>query len=250
MTSSWDYENSETTKMKDHTTTIKEAIEKGLKTHAISKRVLPTTAIVGIGLPLLSFSWSTLLVIPIGIIASTLFDMWTIPRWKLWAYEHISDIHQLQRSAELAGVLSRHSYNKTGLLLNKVQKRKLKLLQERFEQDADFCDDTSYAAEYKIYSYSSTAPLLILNKEGIQVEDEYFAKWEEVHNERIAHVSYSKMSPRTGGDISAGSKDFLRFECSKGRYEHPISALNLPAWEIDLLLYIYRNRGINSGSTE
>ena len=81
-----------------------------------------------------------------------------------------------------------------------------------------------------------------LNDEGITSGSGEFVPWSDVQNERIAFVSSSRTSPRTGGEVSAGGKAFFRFECSLGRMEYPMSSLDIEPWKLDLLLYIYRGR--------
>src|SRR4051812_17964468 len=55
------------------------------------------------------FYWWQLFIIPVGILLSLLYSMWVTPRWRIWAYGAVNDIHQLQRSAELAAFLKPQS---------------------------------------------------------------------------------------------------------------------------------------------
>lgn len=164
--------------------------------------------------------------------------------WRLWAYDRVSDIHQLQRSAELAMVLKLRSHDKIGVA-NAQQKERLMSLIKRFEEEQVFEDDASVPQETLIRPssvFSDSQMLFKLNDIGITSGNGEFVPWSDVQNERIAFVSYSRTSPRTGGEISAGGKAFFRFECSLGSMEYPMSSLDIEPWKLDLLLYIYRGR--------
>ncbi len=164
--------------------------------------------------------------------------------WRLWAYDRVSDIHQLQRSAELAMVLKLRSHDKIGVA-NAQQKERLMSLIKRFDEEQVFEDDASVSQETVISPssiFSDSQMLFKLNDEGITSGNGEFVPWSDVQNERIAFVSYNRTSPRTGGEISVGGKPFFRFECSLGRMEYPLSSLNIEPWKLDLLLYIYRGR--------
>ena len=62
--------------------------------------------------------------------------------WRLWAYDRVTDIHQLQRSAELAMVLKLRSHDKIGVA-NAQQKERLISLIARFDEEQVFEDDAS-----------------------------------------------------------------------------------------------------------
>lgn len=179
--------------------------------------------------------------------------------WRLWAYDRVTDIHQLQRSAELAMVLKLRSHDKIGVA-NAQQKERLISLIARFDEEQVFEDDASVPQETMVRPssiFSDSQMLFKLNDEGITSGSGEFVPWSDVQHERIAFVSFSRTNPHTGGEIPAGSmavfrltgreistggKGFFRFECSLGRMEYPISSLNIEAWKLDLLLYIYRGR--------
>lgn len=227
--------------MNTNSITIREAVDRGLKTIALpSKIILILSTALCVLLLILSFSWWDFLLLPIGILLSVLHTAWTTPRWKIWAYEHVEDIHQLQRSAELAGLLMIQSHESTGGLIGRNQKNKLRALQSRFLKEPVFVDDPSIPNKTPVPG--PNRPLIILKDSGIQVQPGVFFEWDKIYDERVVKVSYSRTNYSTGADTSAGSKDFFRFECPAQRFEMPLSALNTTAWELDLLLYIYRGR--------
>lgn len=185
-----------------------------------------------------------LLVFVCGVLAMVAYGEKKRIEWRLWAYDRVADIHQLQRSAELASVLKLRSYNNIGFA-NAQQAKSLKSLITRFDEEQVFEDDTSVAQETAVLSssmFSSSQMLFTLSADGITSAEGEFVPWSDVQSERIAFVSYSRTSPRTGGEISGGGKAFFRFECGLGRIEYPMSSLNIEPWKLDLLLYIYRGR--------
>lgn len=227
------------------TVTIQEAIRMGRARIWLPLRAMfIITAAIAILLLIAGYGWVSLLIIVAGICCMVWHAGKKRIEWRLWAYQNVADIHQLQRSAELAAILKLHSYNKTGATKGK-QADELKKLIARFDEEQVFEDDVSVPQETVIRPssiFSDSQMLFKLNDEGITSGNGEFVPWSDVQNERIASVTYSAMSPRTGGEISAGGKRFFRYECSLGRMEYPMSSLDIETWKLDLLLYIYRGR--------
>lgn len=230
--------------MSTSTPSIHQAITYGIKVISKPTKVVLLSGLVsGIVLPILGFSLLCLLLLPISVLISILYSSRATVKWKLWAYKSVSDIHQLQRSAELSGVLMKHSYNKLGLVVNSYERNELRQLQQKFEEDVAYTDDPAIPEEEHIYSKQSRDILFTINKKGLYiVEADKLCEWDRINNERIANLSYSKMSPRTGGSISGGSEEVLRFECDMIRYEFPMRYITMPTWKLDLLIYTYKNR--------
>ncbi len=231
-----------------NTITVQEAI-----TRAIRYIMVPVGIIMYVSAPLsiiLSiscWSWLYLLMMPGGIIVSSLYSAIATAKWRLWAYKHVNDIHQLQRSAEIARILQPNSYDQKSLFLSMNENIQLKKLQERFIQDAGFIDDRSIPDETQVYSTSffssSNAPEIILNDKGIQVGTEAFVAWNEIRNERVSKSSYRSRNTLTYDTRSGvGGKTVFRFECPLGNYDTPLSSLKISGWKLDLLLYTYRGR--------
>jgi hypothetical protein len=235
--------------MSEHFKSIQEAIRAGLREIPTPSRYI---LLAGLALPvlllLLGASLWALLLFPVAAVLSSLYPSWARSGWRIRAYEAAGDIHQLQRSAELAGLLRLNSHESTGGLMSHSQKRKLQALLERFAEDQVFADDFSVPEETHIYARSLTSPsesdepILTLNEAGINVHSEGFFEWGQIQDERIARVTYSRRTFLPGMDISAGSTALFRFEFPSGRIEIPVASMDITTWELDLLLYIYRGR--------
>ncbi len=232
--------------MSSATVTIKEAIRIGEKLIMRPARIIHIASwVLLIVLLLLGFSWWNLLLIPGGAVLSLIYTTWVTHRWRKWAYKKVVDVHQFQRSAELAGLLMRKSTTRAGWFQSNEQKRRTMELLNRFAEESEFSDDTSVPDDTTLFVetfYPETGDRIILNSDGISVPPEGFYEWNVVENERVARVSFKRMHPGTGLYNSAGWGNFFRFECPKGRFDMPLLSLNMPAWELDLLLYIYRGR--------
>jgi hypothetical protein len=228
---------------------IREAIQNGLQEIAKPSRYI---LLAGLALPvlllLLGASLWTLLLFPAAAVVSSIYTSGARAGWRITAYETVGDIHQLQRSAELAGLLRLNTHESTGGLMSHSQKRKLQALLERFAEDQVFRDDFSIPEETQIYALSLTSPseteepILTLNETGIKVHSEGFFEWGQIQDERIARVTHSRRTFLPGMDISAGSTALFRFEFTSGRIEIPVASMDITIWELDLLLYIYRGR--------
>lgn len=228
-------------------TTIQEAIYFGLKTIALpSKIIIILTTTLCVVLLITDFSLGDLLIIPLGILMSILYTSFVTPRWKIWAYERVVDINQFQRSAELAGLLTRQSYEKNGCFLSKKQIQILENLRKRFTDEARFEDDLSILNETIIYRKSIFPflrnPIMTLSDSKITVQSKGDFTWEQINEERIIQISYNRMNARTSNEISSGTKDFFRFECDDQTIEVPFSLVDIEVWKLDLLIYIYKGR--------
>src|SRR5690606_12625712 len=154
-------------------------------------------------------------------------------------YETVGDIHQLQRSAELAGLLKLRSHERISGIMSYSQRRRLIALQERFAEDDTFVDDFSMPDETHLYQRSvsnpsaADEPIVTLNDSGIDVQSEGFFGWDQIQDERIARVSYTKRIFLPGMRIPAGSSALFRFEFPSGRIEIPLASLNVTIWELD-----------------
>lgn len=232
--------------MSDPSPTIHEAVSYGIKIISRpTKAVLISGLVFAIILPLLGFSLLCLLLLPISILLSILYSSRAAAKWKLWAYKNVSDIHQLQRSAELAGVLMKHSYNKLGFVVNQWEKIELRKLQEKFDEDVAYTDDPDIPEKENIYSRSSRDITFIINNTGIYVtETDTLCEWDKISDERIATLTYNRATAGMGGTVKGGSDEVFRFEYGTTRYEFYMRTLAIPTWKLDLLIYTYQNRYI------
>lgn len=228
--------------------TVPEAISKGQKQIALPLKIIMVLSIV---IPialifLLNASWWYLLLLPVGLIIYFSYDMLATPKWRIWAYECVNDIHQFQRAAELEGLLMRQSHKKIEGYMTPEQKEKLAFLQQRFLEEATFHDDQSVPSEMLFYKQGQPAfchkrPLLIIHEKGIQFEERYI-EWSNIINERIVQISYDEEYGIGKPFKTAGSKDLFRYETRTELYEIPLPELSISAWKLDYLLYIYRGR--------
>ncbi len=204
------------------------------------------TPIVFVFSLILNFSPWDVLWLPAGVLLSMCYTTWTTLRWRIWAYEHVADIHQLQRSAELAGLLLRQSHNRTSRFANTAQSKTLEQLIARFSDEPAFTDDLSIPPQTDVYKKkfrgASQKPVIVLNQTGIQFQSEEIFKWDQLHDVHIGKVSYGDTMAVKGVERDGFSKDFLRFEYDGRRFEIPLSSINISAWMLDLLLYVYQSR--------
>lgn len=231
--------------MSPRTVSIPQAIEQGEKQIASPSRIiLIATVALPVPLMVLAFSFWWLLLLPCGMFASIVYVAWATPRWQIWAYRNVNDIHQLQRSAELAGLLTRGSHERVSGWLGLRQQEQLRTLQERFKEEVGFIDDPAIPGRTAIYykSYrNDDEPALALNSAGIWIGSHGLYDWDVITNERIAVVSYSRRSFAGTNSRPSGHRLF-RFEVPDGQFEMPLATLNIEEWELDFLLYIYRGR--------
>lgn len=215
--------------------TVQQAIERGQKVvEKPSVFIMAAGPVLCVVLMIIHFSWGYLAMLPLFLFCSYLYTKSATRRWCTWAYDNVNDIHQFQRSAEIAGLLAPGSYQNTSAEV-----------QQRFAADAQFFDDPTIPSETIIYSTlmsSFQKPGMTISDKGIDIQSDRFFPWAEIENERIASIGYSRMSARTGEDISVGSANFFRFDYPDGRIEVPMSAISIPTWKFDLLLYTYRCR--------
>lgn len=232
--------------MSIYTTTAQQAIREGLKTVSRpAAAIMLVTPVLWVLLMILIPSVWVFLVLPLGLLFSVVYTAIATPRWRIRAYGQVDDIHQLQRSAELAGLLKLQSHDKGGGLMSRQQKQQLKELQQRFSENVEFVDDTSIPAKTvlnikKIFTHNNQP--LVLSNTGIQVQYYGFYSWDKISNERIAHLTSNRVSPRTGLRISAGANREFRFEYATNRFAVSLPEMGISVWELDLLLYTYRGR--------
>jgi hypothetical protein len=227
--------------------TIQEAIDRGEKLIVRpSAAMMIGGMILGIVLPIVFVSGWPVLLIPAGFVLSFLYTGWVTAGWRIWAYDRVSDIHQLQRSAELAGLLPRQSHDKVGGFMGIRQTERLRLQQLRFKEEPGFVDDPSIPNATAVLQRAAFPgfrdPVFTLNDFGLQLASGEFFAWDEIENERIIQTSSRRM---TGGTLSAGTRDFFRFESPRGRFEVALASVAISGWKLDLLFYIYRGRSVS-----
>lgn len=232
--------------MSGDSVSIREAIQYGLKSVSMPQKVINISFLVLGGLLfLLNSSWWNILFFPAGLTISFIYANWAIPRWKIWAYEQVSDIGQLERSAELANILAKQSYRDTSGFMSSSQRAELTKLLERFDEEPVFVNDPGVPAETSLFfsTVLNNAASIVLKETGIEISEEGLFKWSEIEDEHVATVGFMAKGWGGGTPTSGGMKvGYFRFDYPNGRFDMPLSSLNISAWELDLLLYTYRGR--------
>lgn len=226
--------------------TITQAINCGLKKITTPSNIILYSATVLCILVLIwDFSWRDLLAIPLGLLVSYLYSMYATPKWKIWAYSSVTDIHQFQRSAELAGLLLKGSHESTSGVMNSRQMEILKNLQKKFLEEPVFADDPSIPGETAIPEKSffgvQSGPMIVLNGSGLQLRSTGYFDWGQIEDEHIAKISQYRSYGKADTN-NIGYKVFFVFNSPAEHFEIPLSSLKITAWQLDLLLYVYRGR--------
>ncbi len=228
------------------TVTIQEAIRKGRKQITLIPRIIygvcspfaPIAYFAGAGF----YSIAPVL---IGGLVLLVYKAWARPRWRIWAYSNVADIHQLQRSAELANLLSRQSYNEPGVIVSRKQRRKLEELIKRFDEEGVFQDDASVPMETSIntrYTFlSNVHTKMVLNADGVDFAEIGFVQWNELYDAYVAKAMFGEVAESRGRDVY-GLGDYVRFDTVSGSVQYSFKELDIDPWKLDLLLYIYRER--------
>ncbi|MEP5341583.1 MAG: hypothetical protein ABJL44_03290 [Algibacter sp.] len=121
------------------------------------------------GIPSLAFYLSHKNLIPnwgigisfiIGFIAAWLVWSLMITKWKIWAFENVRNVHELKKRAIAEKLIWNDGkiFEKTEIRSSE-QKKKLKLLEKKFEKKDVFKEDYSVPKSKKIY-YSKTTNLI------------------------------------------------------------------------------------------
>lgn len=224
------------TQVKTKPISVQEAMKRGSRVVARPPiMIIVLCFTIAIALPIAGFSLWLLLFIPASLVLSFVYTSIATPIWRLWAYEHVNDIHQFQRSAELEGLLTRERHDKPSGLMSLSQRIRLGQFQERFSEDAMFVDDYSVPDEMVL---GFNEPIVILNDVGIEFRG-IFVEWKDVMNERIVRINTRGRYGR-GGE---GHHDYFRFETATEWFETSLSSIGMNMWRMDYVLYIYRGRG-------
>lgn len=147
------------------TITVQQALNKG----AWQLKYLPmivTFVCIGIGIYLFQANFFEGWIIPIGFVFGFALGWLTwsyfVNRWKIWAYENVRNIHELQRKAvEQKLIWQNGSWFEKTEFKNYQQKQKLKQLETKFLEKDIFKDDISVPKETVIY-YSRITIIFLL----------------------------------------------------------------------------------------
>ena len=218
-----------------------------------SRIIMMSGIVLGIGLPfLLRSAWP----IPIGLIGgpvlSFVYTLLRAPAWRLWAYSGVADIHQFQRSAEIARLLPRQSPMEGYGIMSRQQKQTLARLQERFQQNEAFIDDAHIPAESVLhllagaYFFDGPPANITLSNTGINLDGVGFFAWDSIRDERVVDKATttrrndSSYYRYRGGDTY--SEPYFTFYTTDSYMAIPLSSYNMSPAQLDILLYMYRGR--------
>jgi len=205
-------------------------------------------SVIGVVLPILGYSfWFFPVFFLIGILLSFSYTAWITPKWRIWAYSGVQEIHQFQRAAELSRLLPRQSAERMVGFMNSQERAMLVKLQHRFKEDMPFMDDPEIGELAHIYersivpSFGNRVPLITINVKGINTRYGFYS-WAQIDNERIATKSLVRLSARTGAVVPSGTREVLFFVSPEGLVEIPLADLDINEAKLDYLLHVYRGR--------
>jgi hypothetical protein len=146
--------------------TVDDALRRGRKMVVIPQRVfyiiLPFLALIMLGFAPGHLLEKGLIMALITFFVPPLYWCIMVTRWKLWAFDKVRNVHELEDRAIIYGILS-----KKGGFFEKLeirtpgQQRKLKMLQDKFNQPDIFVDAPSIPEETSIY-YDRKRELIIM----------------------------------------------------------------------------------------
>jgi len=145
------------------TVTVEEAISRGRRMISYPVMVI-MFGIIGISVYLNTQNLIPALYMIIGIAASLLLAWlyWSfmITKWKVWAFDNVRNVHELQRKAVEAQLIwTEGSFWEKTEIWNSADRDKWALLQDKFSQKDVFIEDLSVPQETSIH-YSKNAILV------------------------------------------------------------------------------------------
>lgn len=229
------------------TVTIQQAIRRGELVMSV-----PAMSVVALAVLLFVYFFfnSQLLLafsaLPVSVLFVWVYSAFVTPHWRIWAYRNVADIHQLQRSAEISGLLKLNTATRTGGVMGAKALYQLGVLMQRFDEEQVFVDDPSVPSRTDVsratFFKSSHEVLFTLCDDGIEDMDGKLLSWDNIWNARVAMTGTRRYVYGFQPESSGYGPDHFRFETEYGNTDYLISSLNIEAWKLDLLLYIYRGR--------
>ncbi len=236
-----------------NTVTIEHALKAAKNTISLPARAITICAsIFGIVLPCCGYTlWLLPISLIIGGLMSLAFTLWRTPKWRIWAYAGVQDIHELQRAAELDKFLPLQSPRKRFGIMNSQQKELLAKLQLRFDENSTFVDDPG--VESTSYICDNGELRIAISDIGIEINPGKFFDWTEIQNEGVVTKSESRMYSAAGTitrnyDCFCFATSDTQIEIPMSRFvfntpmDMPMSQLNVSSGQLNHLLYIHRGR--------
>lgn len=209
-----------------------------------SRLILTVAGCAGLLLSCFGLSlWTIPICVFCGMVVDVVYSRQIVPKWRIWAYAGVADIHQFQRCAELENLLPRNSVLKNVGRMDADQKARLALLQQRFHEELPFIDDAEVTQAVHIYEGGwlpgdPSRPFINISREGITLRQHGFFPWSAISNEHIGFKSYSR-------GLFARSSSGAACFCFTGAgilIEIRMSRLAIGLAELDQILYIQRGR--------
>ncbi len=93
----------------------------------------------------------------IGFLSGWLYWSFMITKWRLWAFENVRNVHELEKRAVIEKLIwPANSFFEKTEIRSAAEREKWKILQEKFRQEDVFLDDFDVPVETRIY-YSRIA---------------------------------------------------------------------------------------------
>lgn len=158
--------------------TVEQALKKG-RFKLVYLPMILTFGIIGLGFFLSGKYFFGGWIIPVSFLVGFIFGWlsWSyfVVEWKIWAYENVRNIHELQRKAvEEKLIWNTGSWFEKTEFKNYEQKQKLKQLEKKFLEKDSYKDDVSVPKETIIFYSRSAILFLIVIYLGISFLGIYF----------------------------------------------------------------------------
>jgi len=230
--------------------TIEEALKAGKKDITQGARwFMVSGPFVGIAMAFCGLSyWFILVCIVSGIVCSFVYTIWITPKWRIWAYSGVADIHQFQHCAEMEQLLPLQSPMLMTGIMSFEQRQTLARLQQRFEEDSPFIDDPDVAQVTMIYPsalsiLSDSKPLCTISRKGIETRDYGNYDWANIWDEHVGTKQFTSRGNLFNMGLQSSSSDaYFCFTCPDLQVEVPMASLNVDSGELEQILYIHRGR--------
>jgi hypothetical protein len=144
---------------------VKQALERGRKMLKLPSTIVPKL-IIGLMILLAFFkliAWQyALFSVPLSLFLFPLFyRSYRVTKWKLWAYEHTRNVHELKAKAVMLGIISEDVGFMERLFRTSAEKKKLEELQKKF-QIPDLLKNRPEFPEETVLYYSQRHYLLAI----------------------------------------------------------------------------------------
>jgi len=142
------------------TVTVNDAISRGRKmiSYPVTAIIFATIALgCFLAVQALVTGWVIVAIIAAGFVAAWVYWSFMITKWRIWAFDNVRNVHELQRKAVEAQLIwNEGSFWEKTEIRSAADKAKLESLQSKFDQKDVFTDDVTLPAETLIYYSKKT----------------------------------------------------------------------------------------------